>query len=430
MKIIFCNKYFFLNGGTERYLYNTMNYLAARDHDIIPFSVRYANSWPSDWEDYFLPPPGDPDQAHLDNIRFSPTNIFRYIDRSTYSIEARITLNRLLKATGGADIAYLLNIYNYMSPSIIHTFRRHHIPVVMQTGDYHLLCPSYSLLRNGNPCELCVQGQYYHGLRHRCVKNHFAASLVRVAAMYIQRWIGIYKLVDAIVVPCQFMKEKLIEGGFETSKIHLLEYPVERRSGTRGTKADRGNTVWQKKNYMVYFGRISYEKGLDTLIDAFQKLNQPIDLVIIGRSYDGEEQRLKKMILPHAKHRIHFIGFQSGQALSQWIAEALFSIVPSRWYDNAPLSIYESFFQGTPVLGARIGGIPEQIQDGVTGCLFEPDVSDDLMLKMETMLANRDNLIQMGRAGHIFVKENLLIKDQTDRLTDLFETVIANYSRR
>ena len=458
MRIVFCNKYFFINGGTEKYLSNVMNYLSLRGHTTIPFSVRYAGTWPSPYQNYFMAPPGDPEQAHLGNIRFSPANILRFLDRSTYSFEARIKLSRLLKAVHGADIAYVLNIYNYMSPSIFHTFRRHRIPVVMQIGDYNLLCPSYSLLRNGKPCTLCVPGDYYHGLQYRCVKNNLAASAVRVAAMYIQRLLGLYDLVDAFVVPCEFMKEKLIEGGFAEHKTHLLPYPVERRQGIRkreGSREKEGrregeikgaesihvlqypverttapDKSWHKKDYIVSFGRVSYEKGLDTLIVAFQKLNPPIDLYIIGRSYDGEEERLKRLIEPHVQNRIHFLGFQSGQTLAQWIAEALLSVVPSRWYDNAPLSIYESFLNGTPVLASRIGGIPEQIDEGVTGHLFEPESSDELAKKMGLMLSDRDQLLQMGMAGQGYVKNKLLIKDQMDSLMNLFETVIADYKRR
>ena len=458
MQIVFCNKYFFLNGGVEKYLYDVMNYLSARGHTTIPFSVRYAGTWPSPYQQYFLEPPGGPEQALWANIRFSPANILRFLDRSTYSFEARIKLSRLLKAVHGADIAYILNIYNYMSPSIIHTQKRHHIPVVMQIGDYNLLCPSYSLLRDGKPCTLCVRGQYYHGLQYRCVKKNFAASAVRVAAMYLQRLLGLYELVDAFVVPCEFMKSKLIEGGVAEHKLRVLYYPVERRQGTRRRPGDRegegrreGETrgaerihvlqypiertvapdkTWHKKDYIVYFGRLSYEKGIDTLIDAFQKLNPPIDLYIIGRSYDGEEERLKRLIVPHVRDRIHFLGFQSGQTLMRWIAEALFSVVPSRWYDNAPISTYESFMNGTPVLASRIGGIPEQIEEGVTGRLFEPDSCGDLAQKMDEMLSNRDQLLQMGIEGQAYVKKTLLINDQMDSLMNLFETVIADYKRR
>ncbi|MBA4395872.1 MAG: hypothetical protein C0394_00560 [Syntrophus sp. (in: bacteria)] len=457
MKILFCNKYFFLNGGVEKYMYDVMNFLSGRGHTTIPFSVRYAGTWPSPYEKYFLPPPGDPRQALWANIRLSPSNILRFLDRSTYSFEARIKLSRLLKAVGGADIAYILNIYNYMSPSIIHTLRHRRIPVVMQIGDYNLLCPSYSFLRDSRPCTLCLKGRYYHGIQHRCVKNNLAASAVRVAAMYLQRLIGIYDLVDAFVVPCEFMRTKLIEGGFSDKQLYLLPYPVEPRQRKRRSDGDRDgegrrkgekrserihvlqypiesstpqDPSWHKKDYIVYFGRLSYEKGVDTLIRAFQKLNPPIDLYLIGRSYDGEEERLKGLIEPHVKDRIHFLGFQSGQTLMQWIAEALFSVVPSRWYDNAPISTYESFMNGTPVLASRIGGIPEQVEEGVTGFLFEPDSCDDLAEKIGLMLSDRERLIRMGILGKAFVKEKLNIKDQMDGLMSLFETVVANYKGR
>jgi glycosyltransferase involved in cell wall biosynthesis len=457
MKILFCNKYFFLNGGVEKYLYDVMNYLSNRGHETIPFSVRYAGSWPTPYADYFLPPPGDPGQALWANIRFSPANILRFLDRSTYSFEARVKLNRLIKAIGGADIAYILNIYNYMSPSIIHTLRAHRIPVAMQIGDYNLLCPSYSFLRNSRPCTLCARGDYYHGLCHRCVKNNIIASSVRVSAMYLQRLIRIYELIDAFVVPCDFMRTKLIEGGFSKARLHLLPYPVELRQRKRRKEGDRDgegrrrgekpssrihilqypiehqappDPGWRKKNYIVYFGRLSYEKGLDTLIRAFQKLNPPVELYIIGRSYDGEEDRLRSLIEPHVKDRIHFIGFQSGPTLMQWITEALFSVVPSRWYDNAPISTYESFLNGTAVLASRIGGIPEQVEDGVSGCLFEPDSSEDLASKMDLMLSDRERLVRMGLAGKAFVREKLNIKDQMDGLVSLFEAVIADYRRR
>jgi glycosyltransferase involved in cell wall biosynthesis len=326
----------------------------------------------------------------------------------------------------------------------------------MQIGDYNLICPSYSLLRDGKPCTLCVKGEYYHGLQHRCVKNNLAASAVRVAAMYIQQLLGMFELVDAFVVPCEFMKKKLIEGGVSEYKVQVFYYPVERRWWKRRRKDDREregrrageikreerihvlqypierttapDKNWHKKDYILYFGRLSFEKGIDTLIRAFQKANPPIDLYIIGRSYDGEDERLKRLIEPHMEQRIHFLGFQSGETLMRWIAEALFSVVPSRWYDNAPISVYESFMNGTPVLASRIGGLPEQIQEGVTGRLFEPDSCDELAQKMDEMLSNREQLLQMGIEGQEYVRKNLLIKDQMDRLTNLFESVIAHYS--
>lgn len=414
MKILICNKYFFLNAGTERYLQDLMLRLSSMGHTPIPFSIRYAGSWSTPYSSYFLDPPGRPDQIQLKDIRFTPLNCLRFLDRSIYSLEARSALTRLLRSVRGADIAYILNIYNYMSPSIIHTLRNRHIPVVMHMGDYNLLCPNYTLLRDGKPCTLCVGGAYYHGLRYCCVKNNIPATAVRVASMYLHRLVNIYESIAAFVVPCEFMKTKLIEGGFPENKIHLLRYPV----------VSYGQRIQpEKKNSIVYFGRISYEKGLDLLIRAYQSVAPDVDLVLIGKSYDNEIDRLKALIRPDFKERIRFPGFQEGPALYRYISEALFTVVPSRWYDNAPLSIYESFMQETPVLAAAIGGIPEQVTDGVTGKLFTPDSEHALTDALRWMLNNRDMLSAMGRAGHDYVVQNLSIKSHTEQLLALFETV-------
>ncbi|MHC1742516.1 MAG: hypothetical protein AB9873_05735 [Syntrophobacteraceae bacterium] len=184
MDILFCNKYFFLNGGTEKYLRTMMLHLTSIGHRTVPFSVSYANSWSSPYSEYFLEPPGSPSETRFEHVRITPCSALRHLDRSIYSFEARMRLARLLDRVDNVHIAYLLNIYNYMSPSIVHTLKRRSIPVVLRLGDYHLLCASFLFLRNGKPCQLCMQGDYLNGVRFRCVKGSFAASAVRVFAMY------------------------------------------------------------------------------------------------------------------------------------------------------------------------------------------------------------------------------------------------------
>ncbi len=412
MRIMLCNKYFFLNGGTEKYISELLPQLSLMGHTPVPFSVRYAGSWESPYVKYFLPPPGEADQARFHTIRLSPTNWIRHLDRSIYSVEARRCLSRFLDELGGVDIAYLLNIYNYMSPSIIHTFRKRRIPVALQLGDYHLLCPAYLFLRDGRPCTLCQGGDYRHGLRYRCVKNSYPASVVRVMSMYAQRWLGLFHLVDAFIVPCRFMQSKLEEAGFPADRIHLLRYPVS---------IPQGMQEGVRRDYILYFGRISYEKGLDTLVRAYQQISPEVDLILIGRDYDGEKERLETLILPEYRGRIHFPGFKEGDELSRWISEALFTVVPSRWYDNAPISIYESFCHETPVIASNLGGIPEQVEERVTGRLFSPDSEDELKEALRWMLSDRERLRKMGRAGKDFVASQCGQEEHATRLLEIFE---------
>ncbi len=414
MKIVLCNKYFFLNGGTEKYLFDLLCKLPAAGHAAVPFSVRYAGSWDSPYSDFFMPPPGSPDQAHFGDISFKTVSLLRLLDRSIYSFEAKRRMSALLDHIDGADIGYILNIYNYMSHSIIHTFRKRRIPVVMRLGDYHLLCPSYLFLRNGSVCTLCLAGNYTHGLRHRCLKGRASVSAVRVLSMFVQRMLGLFQLVDAFVTPCRFMRSMLLRAGFPPQRIHVITSPVAERNLPASTP---------KGSHILFFGRISYEKGLDNLIKAYQQLPYTVDLVLIGRSYDGERERLEKLILPARRNHIRFLGFMEGEELTRWIAGALFTVTPSRWYDNAPLSVYESLLLGVPVLASNIGGIPEQIEDGVSGKLFDPESVSDLLKGLIWMLSDTDRLSAMGRSGRESVARRCAMEAHMKELLALFETL-------
>lgn len=414
MKIILCNKYFFLNGGTEKYLYGLLPRLSARGHEPVPFSVRYNDSWPTPYSRFFLPPPGPAGEIFYRDVKLRPASLLRYVDRSVYSIEARWRLSRLLQETRGADIAYLLNIYNYMSPSIIHTFRKHNIPVIMRLGDYNLQCPAYLFLRSSRPCTLCREGAYWNGVRHCCVKGSLAASALRVLAMYVHTWLKLYARVDAFVVPCDFMRRQLIQGGFPAGRIHVIRSPAVSETET----AEK-----QQRRHILYFGRISPEKGIDTLIAACQQLANAPELILAGRSYDGEQERLEKLIPPENRGRIRFAGFQNSRELARLIEGALLTVVPSRWYDNAPLSVHESFLHATPVAAARIGGIPEQVQDNVTGMLFDPDNEESLRAVLHAMLSDRDRLARMGLAAQEYVSREYCPDRHVDHLLDLFEKV-------
>jgi len=414
MKIILCNKYFFLNGGTEKYLHALMEHLDAEGHEPVPFSVAYAGSWPSVYSRFFLPPPGPADQVYYRDICLTPARLVRHVDRSVYSIEARVRLARLLQATGGADIAYLLNIYNYMSPSVIHSFRKRGIPVVMRLGDYNLQCPSYVFLREGRPCKLCMQGAYWNGLRYRCVKGSLPASALRVLSMYVHKITRLYAQVDAFVVPCDFMRRQLVQGGFPEARIHVIRSPAV---------SETGAGCGQNRRHILYFGRISPEKGIDTLIEAWQGLGEAPELILAGRSYDNEQKRLQKLISPANRERARFAGFQNQRELGRLIDEALLSVVPSRWYDNAPLSIHESFMHATPVAAARIGGIPEQVQDGITGMLFEPENVEGLRAVLQAMLSDRGRLERMGNAARDYVGRECGLDLHAKRLLELFERV-------
>lgn len=413
MRVIVCNKYFFLNGGTERYMRNVMGRLEASGHEAVPFSVAYAKSWESPYSGYFLPPPGNPDEIYLNQIRLRPANAASFFGRAIYSFEARRAAGRLLDALGGADAAYLLNIYNFMSPSILDTFKARGIRSVVRLGDYNLLCANYKLFRDGRPCELCVGGNHLHGLAHRCVHGSLAASAVRIAALFVQRLLGVWRSVYAFVAPCRFMRGMLVRGGIPADKVAILRQPAE--PALVFQTAPPGPPV------ILYFGRLSDEKGLDVLVKAYQEANPGPDLMLVGRSYNGCRERLRALVRPDFTSRIHFKDFTPAEELSPIIAGACLSVAPSIWYDNAPQSVLESYLHATPVLGARIGGIPDEILPGRTGDTFLPGSVADLARALRTLTDDKDALERMGRQAREYALKERSFEAHMARLLPLLQ---------
>ncbi|MHC1742515.1 MAG: glycosyltransferase family 4 protein [Syntrophobacteraceae bacterium] len=236
----------------------------------------------------------------------------------------------------------------------------------------------------------------------------------------LHRWLKLYRLVDGFVVPSTFMKTCLMAGGFPGEKIHVIRTPV--LQSAEPVRAD--------KRHILYFGRIAFEKGLDTLIAAYQNSGIGPDLILAGRSYDGEKERLQRLIRPQWCDRIHFVGFQEGLALQQLIGEALFTVLPSRWYDNAPQSLCESMDRGVPVLASQIGAIPEQVLDGVTGRLFTPDDQGALVAALRWMASDPARLERMGTAGRDFVRVHHSIERHATELLQLFDRLVDGSSRK
>ena len=171
MKIVIANKYYYIDGGPERYMFNLTDYLTRLGHQVVPFSVAYAKNQPSEYEQYFVKPSGGGTDSKLNKLEGGIRTKLRIAARSIYSYEAKRALERLIVDTQ-PDLLYCLNIVNHISPSIIDAASKYKMPVIMRLSDYYLLCPSYLYLRDGNICTDCERG-FYHALRHKCRANSF-----------------------------------------------------------------------------------------------------------------------------------------------------------------------------------------------------------------------------------------------------------------
>lgn len=417
MKIVLAHKYFYRGGGTASYLFALMEQLHLRGHQTIPFTVAYEQTVPREYDQYYVSPPGGGAETHLRDLH-SPWARLKVFGRAVWSREAYGKARGLARDLQ-PDVAYVHNLYSYMSPSPIAAFKRQSVPVVMRVSDYNMLCPGLRVMRNGRPCTECVDLGYKHALQFKCHKNSSAATIARVASMYAHDWLRVYEHVDVFVTPSQFLRSLLIKAGYPTEKImHIPSfYPVVPHPET----AEDGG-------YILYFGRVAPEKGIDTLLDALALLPRKVRLIVAGADVDGETERLQRRAWRNRLTNVEFIGLQQRAELNSLIGRARFTVVPSHWYDNCPMSVFESMAHGKVVIGADIGGIPEQIT-GECGLLFEPGNPSDLAAKIETLLDDVELREEMGAAAVRRMQTVYSPDSHCNRLLDLFEAVLPQEQR-
>lgn len=385
MKILFVNKFFYLKGGSEHVFFETAALLKQKGHDVMFFSMRHPKNIRSEYEKYFI-----------STVDYEKKGIINQIGVSLkllYSIEAKRKIEALIE-TERPDIAHLHNIHHQISPSILHSLRKFNIPVVLTLHDYKMACASYSMLACGEICEACGGGRYYNCFLKGCVKNSRLKSLLNTLEIYLhQKILHIYNLVDVFIAPSRFLKGKLEEMGFK-GKIAFLPNFVDCK--TSDFKLGYG------ERSIVYFGRLSGEKGLHTLIDAVKDIDGVL-LKIIGEG--PLKERLKLEIMKKGIRNVEFLGYKTGEDLKNAIRQSMFFVLPSECYENNPLSIIEGFALGKPGIGARIGGIPELIKDNKTGFTFESGSASDLRLKIRLLAGDMGKINEMGRRARSFVEE-------------------------
>ena len=404
MKVLAVNKFYYLYGGADRYFLERNELLRQRGHEVIPFAMSHEKNLSTPYADYFVSP------IHFfDRKRPSPP--WKTVERVLYSLEARRKISRLVKQTR-PDIAHLHNIAHQLSPSILQPLKDFGLPVVQTLHDYKLICPTYRLLSHGELCERCKGGRFYHAALQRCNRGSLAASALNALEMYLHhKVLGLYGLVDRFVAPSRFVQAKVVEFGVAPDRVVYLPHFVD---------LDAWSPKKETGEYIVYFGRLVEGKGVATLIRAMKHVRK-VDLLVIG---EGElKDDLESLAAREGLSHIHFLGFRSGEELTSLVARGLFTVVPSEWYDPSPQTVKQSFAVGRPVIGARIGGIPELIADGVDGVLFTPGNVEDLAAKIELLLDSRSRVEAMGVAARKKVEEQFNPDRHYEGLMDLYRSL-------
>jgi glycosyltransferase involved in cell wall biosynthesis len=416
MKILIANRNYFITGGPEKYLFSLMKHMA--DYDFIPFCVNFDKNLETPYSNYFVESPGGSNNIYFKDFEMPIMKRIAYALDMVYSFKSRRKLETLILETR-PDVSFFLNVV-FFTDSIVDACRKYNVPIIWRLSDFHKICASYLLYRDGHICEDCLEKNLFEAVWNRCggYQRSRIAALIRIAGMYISRFRSIYDYVNYFVVPSKFSREKIIQGGFPPDKLIHIPTFVDTKSVV---SKPNPNTL-----SILYVGRISHEKGMDILIEAFSLMkDRKAILSIAGDNRSDYAQALITSVPDNLKSRINFLGFQNQQQVSKLFDDNSFFVVPSVWYDNQPNALLEGMSHGRPAIVSRIGSLTEMVADGETGYHFEPGNSLDLANKMDTMLENTREANKMGVQAREYVRYHHSIEQHLSALKKLFEKCIG-----
>ena len=365
MRVLIINKFLYPNGGSETYIFKLGEALEQHGHEVQYFGMEHEGRCV-----------GNRVNAYTSGMDFhggSKLSKLTYPIKTIYSKEARVQLRKVLDDFK-PDVCHLNNFNYQLTPSIILEIVKwrketgRDCKIIFTAHDYQLVCPNH-MLNNPNThqnCEKCLGGHFVNCMKGKCIHGSTAKSAIGMMEAEFWKWKGTYKYIDTMICCSEFMKSKMDSNPLFATKTVAMHNFID--------KVEWKET--EKKDYVLYFGRFSEEKGIGTLIKVCKELP---DVQFIFAGTGPLEETVNGI------KNIKNVGFQKGEALEKLIREARFSIYPSEWYENCPFSVMESQMYGTPVLGANIGGIPELIQVGKTGELFESRNGEDLKRKIEKL---------------------------------------------
>lgn len=370
MKVLLVNKFLYPKGGAETYTFKLGETLQYHGHEVQYFGLENSkNIVGNDIGEYVT------DMDFNRGVRKNLTAPFRII----YSSEAKKKISKILYDFE-PDVVHMNNIQFHLTPSIILAVEKYRkktgrkVKIVYTAHDYQLICPSHGLFDTEiRVCEKCLGGNYTHCFRTKCMKNSRAKSFLAMLDAYYWKFSKAYNYIDTIICPSYFLKAKLdLQDRFASKTVAIHNF-IEPKQANGVVKGD----------YVLEFGHLSRDKGTLTLLEAAKRMP---NVRFLFAGYGSAESEISKV--PNAE----YVGFKTGEELKELISKALCSVYPSEWYENCPFSVIESQMYGTPVIGSRMGGIPELIDEGKTGLLFEAGNVDDLEKKLRYLLETQEIL--------------------------------------
>ncbi len=374
MRILMINKFLYHNGGSETYVLKLGEYLQKEGHEVQYFGMDHDGRCVGNRVNAYT--------ADMDFHGGSKLSKLTYPFKTIYSSEARRKIRCVLDDFQ-PDVCHLNNFNYQLTPSIILEIVKWRkqmgkkCRIVYTAHDGQLVCPNH-MLRNPNTranCEKCLDGHFSHCIRNKCIHGSTAKSVIGAMEAFFWKAVGVYRNIDVVICCSDFMKKELSANPQLNGRLTTLHNFID-APAVAGPDAVKGD-------YVLYFGRYSEEKGIETLIEACRQLPD-IPFVFAGKGDYAD--RLREL------SNVTDAGFVTGEPLAKLIREAWFSVCPSVCFENCPFSVMESLAAGTPVVGANIGGIPELIDDGKTGNLFESGNPESLAQAIRTLWNNKEKL--------------------------------------
>lgn len=381
MRILYCNKYNFEFSGTEVYLLDLMRLVRQQGNETALFSMADSRGERSAYDKYAVPPidfkrPGNP----LQRLRMAAHAI--------YNRGARQRIRSLIRDFQ-PQVAHVRNIYHHLSPSILWELRQQGVPIIYHVNDFKMLCPNYNLVSRGEPCERCVKGSFRHVVFEGCYAGGRASAAVLAAEAYVHKWLKTYSTcVDLLLAPTSFVRDKMVENGWNSRAIEVL--PHFQRIPKEPPPAPSADAP------ILYFGRLSAEKGVGDLLRAMRRIPH-IRLIVAG---DGPQRiELEAQTLELGLKNVEFLGHVKGHQLDRLIAESCFTVFPSHAYETLGKSILESYAQGRPVIATDLGSRRELIHKGETGVLYRVGDVEQLATSISFLHARPTLAKALGEAG-------------------------------
>lgn len=371
MKILLVNKFLYPKGGAETYTLKIGEELQKRGHSVQYFGMYDEKNTV-----------GNKLNLYTKKMDFHTRKIKKlaYPFKIIYSFEAKRKITMLIKFFK-PDIIHLNNINFQLTPSIIDAAYKLKVPIVQTVHDSQIVCPNHLLLNQGQICQKCVNGSKWNCLKYRCIHESRVKSLIgAMESIFYNDIHKAYKKVNLYICPSDFMKDILLSANeklYAGNTIKITNF------------IDMKDEInYKKEDYVLYFGRLSEEKGLSVLLKSCEKLSN-IKFVIAGTGPLEEECKKLK--------NVKYVGFKTGKELNEIIGRAKFVIYPSICYENCPLTILEAESLGTPVITVNYGGAKELVTNNKTGILIDKVDVESLSNAIQTLYEDSNKVIEMSK---------------------------------